>query len=114
MFACKNTNSVENSKFKVVVLKLSSGQMSKYEKVGNCPSEIPFDVMPGGLILKQYGLTENSKFNQWENARKGIWITEKTPIGYIDKSVVAIHESIGGERVILFCVSGAWNYIAFD
>jgi len=118
-FACKSDIPITRGKYKIVLMKKNITKDGvTYSDFEDCPNEIHYENMPGGLSLR---VRLNDKklvlddYNLWENTKKYIWNNENLlHIHTEDMPLWVLDERREGVGYGFFCVKGKWYNLSYD
>tara|TARA_B100000767_G_scaffold254099_1_gene259207 strand:- start:423 stop:989 length:567 start_codon:yes stop_codon:yes gene_type:complete len=113
-FACQLDNPKTEDKYKIVIVEkmITTGGV-KYSDFRECPSEILYRKMPGGLSLNFNESDLKRESNLWEDTRR-YRFTENINIPSDQSPQWLLDERRDGTGYGFFCAENQWYNIAYD
>ena len=115
-FVCQIDNSMVDRKYKMVIIREDySNNKIMFLDFENCPNEIYFEHIPGGLSIIRNPDISSFDYNRWMDTRKNIWRGKnKLNIDIGDNPSWIINERAEGVGYGFFCVDNEWYHVSYD
>ena len=116
-FTCEIDEPKKTENYKIVLVRKSySNGVVRYSEFGDCPGEIYFREMPGGLSVRLDQDIGRLKYNLWEDTRKYKWVDNALHPLSVDsqRSYWLLEERYAGVGYGFFCVNGKWYNVSYD
>ena len=115
-FVCQVDNPTVEEKYKMVIMKKQRLKRKiTYSDFEECPSEIYFEHMPGGLSIVRKPDIPPLPYNPWKDTIRDVWKkNERLDVDGGDSPSWIIDERAEGVGYGFFCTGNEWYHVAYD